>query len=214
MWIILCTVLLILAVLLLAPVRVRASYRQGEAEVKLRYGPVKIRLFPMEKKPDKPKKPEKKKKKPAEKEKKRAKAKINREQVFYAVEKLPPIFGRAVKRMRRRILIEPLHIEVLVAGTDPADTAALYGRLATALAAGLPVLQRTVRVREQDIRLYPDFAGNQMDFIADVGVSVRPWDVLAIGACAGAGLLKWFLGFRKLASPPPKEENDDETTAA
>ena len=43
-----------------------------------------------------------------------------------------------------------------------------------------------------------------MDCIADVGVSLRLWDVLAVALCAGGSLLKWFMGFRKLADRPPE----------
>ena len=78
---------------------------------------------------------------------------------------------------------------------------------------GLPVLQRTVRVREQDIRLYPDFAEERTRCEADVGVSIRPWDVLVIAVCAGASLVRWFLGFRKLASPPPAEKETADVKA-
>ncbi|MDE7244854.1 MAG: DUF2953 domain-containing protein [Oscillospiraceae bacterium] len=212
MTIILCSILLILAVILLTPVRARVSYQQGELEARLRYGPLNILLFPLKK----PEKPEKKKKKPKKKKKKdgkkKTKAKINREQIFYTIEKLPPILGRALKRVGHRIVVTPLHVDVLIAGTDPVDTAVLYGRLATALSAGLPVLQRALRIREQEINLYPDFAGDQMQFAVDAGISIRPWDALVTGVCAGAGLVRWFLGFRKLATPPPKEEKKVETT--
>lgn len=212
--IILCIVLLILAVILLTPVRVRVSYNQGELEARVRYGLIKLQLYPPQKSAGQKKKKKKKKAKPEpEEKKKKPKAKINREQIFYSLEKLPPVLGKALKRVGRRITITPLRVSLLVAGTDPADTASLYGRLSAALASGLPVLQRTVRIREQDIRLYPDFVGDRMDAAADVGISIRPWDVLVTGLCAGASLLKWLLGFRKLASPPPVEEEKEETGA-
>ena len=217
-WIVLGILALILAVAVLTPVRVRVTYDREAVTAQVGYGLLKLQLYPRptgkkekEKKETKPKK-EKQKKKEAKK-----KAKINREQIFYSLEKLPPVLGKALKRVGRRVTITPLQVYLLVAGTDPADTAQLYGRLTSALASGLPVLQRTVRVREQDIRLYPDFAEDRMQCMADVGVAIRPWDVLVIGVCAGVSLVRWFLGFRKLASPPPADgasepEKQDETT--
>ena len=199
--VILCGILLMLAGILLTPVRARVSYQQGKLEAGIRYGPIKLQLFPL-KKSEKPKKDNKP---PQKKGEKKPRAKINREQIFYALEKLPPILGRALRRTGRRVTVTPLHANVLVAGIDPADTAILYGRLTTALAAGLPVLQRTLRIRNQEINLYLDFAGNQMDFAVDAGVSIRPWDVLVTGVCSGAELIKWFLGFRKLAAQPEEE---------
>lgn len=209
----------LLAVLLLTPLRVRFSYGQGEAELRFRYGPAKLQLFPRP--PEEPgaadkkkKKKEKKKKKPdsgeepagEEKEKKKS-FQLTRERILYSLETLPPILGRALGRTRRRIRLGPLKVHLLVAGTDPADTALLYGKLEAALAAGLPALHRLVRIKDQDIQLFPDFAEERMDCIADVGVSIRPWDLVSIGARAGGSLLKWFLAMKRLAPPEEPEES-------
>ena len=216
-WLILGILALILAAAVLTPVQVRVTYDRDGLTVRAGYGPLHLQLYPRpagekEKKEAKPKKEKKAKKEKPEKEKK-PRAKINREQILYSLEKLPPVLGKALKRAGRRVTISPLQVFLLIAGTDPADTAQLYGCLTSALASGLPVLQRTVRVREQDIRLYPDFAEELTRCEADVGVSIRPWDVLVIAVCAGASLVRWFLGFRKLASPPPAEKETADVKA-
>lgn len=205
---ILCALLLLLVVLLLLPAQVRFRYDQGELALWVRFGPVKLQLFPPEEKKEEPEKKPKKKAKPKKEKPKKPKGKINREQILYSLETLPPILGRALRRTGRRLRFAPLKIHLLVAGPDPADTAMLYGRLEAALSAGLPVLHRLVHIREQDIRLFLDFQQEQMDLIADVGVALRPWDLVSVGVRAGGSLLKWFLRFRKLASPPPAEETE------
>ena len=211
-WVIL-GLLALIVLLLQVPAGVRFSYDQGEAALWVRYGPIRLQLFPKKEKPEKEeKKPKEKKKETPEKKKKprKPRAKINRAQIFYALEKLPPILGRALKRTGRSIRVRPLKVWVLVAGADPADTAELYGRLEAALSAGLPVLEKAVWIREEDVRLYPDFTQEQMDFIADVGVGLRPWRLVTMGVRALGSLLKWYLGFRKLASPPPPAEEKPE----
>ena len=214
LWI-LAALFLLLILILWTPVRVRAAYDQGDLTVKLRFGPVKLQIFPRPERVEKPeKKPESQPKKKKEKPEK-PKAKINREQIFYAVEKLPPIFGRALRRTGGSIRVQPLKVYLLVAGYDPADTAVLYGRLEAALAAGLPLLRRVIRIKEEDIRLYVDFTEREMDCIAEVGVALRPWRLVTMGVRALASLIKWYLGFRKLASPPPPEpEHKDESSEA
>ena len=205
--------ILLLVLLLQIPVRVRFTYDQGELSLGVRFGFVKIQLFPRPEKPEKPAKEKKKKpkkKKEKKEKKKKPKAKINREQIFFALEKLPPILGRALRRTGKSIRIDPLKAWVLVAGSDPADTAALYGRLEAALAAGLPVLRKAVSIKNEDIRLYLDFAEQKMDAIADVGIALRPWRLVTIGVRALGSLIKWYLGFRKLASPPPPEKPEEE----
>ena len=123
---------------------------------------------------------------------------------------MPPIRGRALGRTGRSIRVEPLKVHVLVAGSNPADTALLYGRLEAALGVGLPLLHKVMRIKDQDIRLFLDFSRRQMDFIADVGVVLRPGSLVWTGLRAGGSLLKWFFGFRKLASPPPEEDTEQE----
>lgn len=198
----------LLLLLLFLPIRFRGGVDQGEAWARVRFGPVKVPLYPPPKDEGESgaEPPKKQKKQPvrAKKEKEKKPFRPTREQIFYALEALPPILGRALRRTRRRVRIAPLKVYVLVAGTDPADTAVLYGRLSAALAAGLPALHRLVRIREQDIRLYPDFQREEMDLIADVGVSIRLWDLLAIGLCAGASLLKCFIKLRRMGNEPQR----------
>lgn len=210
LWILL-GILILLAVLLLIPVRLRGSYREGEPFLTVRYGPVEIPVLPSKEKPPEEEEPPKKKRRKAgklqkPKKPKKPKAKINEDQIVYALEKLPPVLGRAMKRTGRSIHIRPLQLYVLVAGSDPASTAALYGKLEAALAAGFPVLEKNLRIRDADVRLYLDFTERQMDLIADVGASFRPWSLVWTALRAGGSLLKWFAGFRRLASPPPEPD--------
>lgn len=207
---ILLALALLLAVLLTVPVKLRFSYEDGAPRLWVRYGPVRRQIFPAlekEEKSSSQKEKTKKKKKSSKKKEKPAnkKAGINREQILYALEKLPPILGRALRRTGRSIRVQPLKVHVLVAGRDPADTALLYGQLEAALHGALPLLERAVWIKDQDIRLFLDFSVQEADVIADVGVSLRPGSLVWIALRAGGSLLKWFLGFRKLASPPPKE---------
>ena len=216
---ILGVLLLLLAVILLTPAGVRFRYDRGDLSLLVRFGPLKLQIFPRkEKKPPRRKpeetKEEPEKPKPKKKAEKKPRAKINREQILYSLETLPPILGRALKRTGRRLRLTPLKVHLLVAGPDPADTALLYGRLEAALGAALPALHRLVRIKDQDVRLFLDFQREQMDLIADVGLSLRPWDLVSVGLRAGGSLLKWYLRFRKLASPPPAEELKESNTEA
>ncbi len=129
---------------------------------------------------------------------------INLDQILYSLDVLPPILGRALRRTCGSLRIEPLRLYVLVAGEDPADTAMLYGRLAAGIAAALPALERAAA--DPDIQLYMDFTRRRMELSADVGVSVRPIRLVWIVLRAGGSLLKWFMGFRRLASPKPKKK--------
>lgn len=208
-WIILGVILALLAAALLTPAAVRLTYDQGELAVRVGWGPVGRTLLPApekqaNKKPSKPKKTDKhakKRTKSAENIAEQKKKKLTREQLLYSLETLPPILGRALRRTGRRVRIQPLRLHLLVAGSDPADTAMLYGRLQAAQAALLPALHRLVRIREQDIQLFLDFQREELDCIAEIGVSIRLGDALAVALRSGGELLRWLVGFRRLAAP-------------
>lgn len=217
---ILLALLAALVIGLAIPARVRFSYDQGAMALWVRYGPVRLQLFPPKEKQPQPEgepseleQPQKEKKKKPKKPPK-PRAKINLDQILYSLETLPPILGRLLGRAGRGVRVGPLKVHLLIACADPADTAQLYGRIHAGLSAGLPLLHRAVRIKDQDIQLFPDFLGDRMDCIADVGVSMRPWVLVWAGLRAGGSALRWFLGFRKLASPPPAKEQTEKEQAA
>lgn len=200
--IILCVILLLLGLVLFTPIRARVSRDEEGLRVWLKIGPAKIPLYPekfQEEALEAPPKEEKPKpEKPAKKRKK-----LTMEQILYLLEGAPPILGRALRRTGRRIRICPLMVHVLVSASDPADTGLLYGKLQAALAALLPMLHRRIHIAEQDIRLYPDFEGQGVDYRLDVGIAIRLWDILVIGLCAGASGVKLLVGMKKLAPKDP-----------
>ena len=167
---ILLALLAALVIALTIPARVRLSYDQGALAVWVRYGPIRLQIFPPKEKPSQeesadpsPKKQKKRKKQKREKKPPKPRAKINLDQILYSLETLPPILARLLGRTGRGVRVEPLKVHLLIACADPADTAQLYGRLCAALSAGLPLLERAVRIKDQDIRLFPDFMGEQPD---------------------------------------------------
>ena len=200
-------ILLALLVLLLMPVSLRVSYERGVLRAWLRYAGRDIVLYPREKQEQQ--EPEEK----TEKEKKSdaKKSGVNREQISYSLEKLPPLILKVLRRTARGISLRPLKLYLLVASADPADTAQLYGKLHGTFNAVLPQLHRILRIKEQDIRLYPDFCEERMDCIADIGIRTSPGRLLAIVLFAAIGVLKWYLGFKKRADKPEKEPK--QTTA-
>ena len=210
--VVLGVVLIFLLVVLLIPAYVRITYEQGELRVFAKYAWLTIPIIPPAVKQEKSE--QKDEETEQEKTKPKKKTGINREQIFYTLDTLPAILLKALKRFGRRIRIEPLKLHVLVATPDPADTAILYGKLHGFLGAFLPPLHRCVRIREQDIQLFPDFSEERMDYIADIGVAIRPGSVLLIILCALGGILKWYIGFRKRATKEPQKNGKNKDTTA
>ena len=197
--ILLGAVLLAIAVLLLIPLHVRISYEKGVFNAWMRYGTKMVVLYPGQEKDAQAQKMTAATAKEETPAQEKTKNKPNWEQISYSLEVLPRVLLRALRQTGRRITITPLKLHLLVAGIDPADVAILYGKLQAVLAATLPPLHKSVQIREQDIQLFPDFCEEQMDWIADIGIQIRPWDILVVASFAAGGILKWYIGFKKRA---------------
>ena len=211
--VILCVILLLLGLILFTPILVRVMREEEGLLVRLHVGPVKLQVYPPKEEAqlEEEEKPQEKKikEKPAKQRKP-----LTKEQILYLVEKLPPILGRALRRVSRRVRIGPLKVYVLLSEEDPADTALLYGKVEAALMAALPVLHRHLQIRDQDIRIYPDFQGSGMDYRLDVGIAIRLWDVLVIGLCAGASGLKTLIGMKRLGAKDVSSGDEKKNTEA
>ena len=193
-------ILLLAAILLflLIPVSIRISYEDKKFLVRFSYASWKKTFFPVEEKNEE-QAADITEKEPKPQKEARPKAKPNLQQISYSLDVLPGVLLRALRRTMRRIRIKPLKIHILIALGDPADTALLYGKLSGVLNATLPLLHRAVRIEDQDIQLFPDFSREEMDCILDVGVRIRPLDILIVAVLALGGIIKWYSGYKKLA---------------
>ena len=103
------------------------------------------------------------------------------------------------------------------AGDDPADVVQNYGKAQALVSALYPELKKLVRIKKTSISLSTDYERDQMLLAAEVGVSLRIGTVLVIAFSAGFSLLRWFLGYRKLAgkdSGTQKNEQHGQAAAA
>ena len=203
-----------LLILLFIPISLRVNYEWGALRVTVRYASKLLYSSEQKETSDASAKKKKGKSKtdPAKEgdtTKASEKKKPNFEQILYSLDVLPGVIVRALRGTLHRIRITPLKVHLLIALSDPADTAVLYGRLHGVLNATLPSVHRAVRIEEQDIQLFPDFTREEMDCIADVGIHISPFDVLVVVVIAGFGLFKWYIGYKKRAD---KTDTAQETT--
>ncbi len=192
--ILLGVILVALLAALLLPVSVHLNYENGTLRIDASCARKRIAVYPGAN-TGKTKKTKSSKKKTSTDAEKKPKVKPNWEQIRYSLDVLPGVLIQALSRTARRICITPLKVHLLVAGSDPADTAVLYGKLQGVLAVALPALHRAVRIKDQDIQLFPDFSQERMDCIADLGVRLRILDVVIVAVGVVGGLIKWRTGF-------------------
>lgn len=172
-------IILFIIMLFLIPVRVTAHY-EGSFEMYIKYGFLKIKLFPQKEKKNKKNKKEKPKKdkaentkqaentenkKPKDKEKKENSEniflKFYRTQGFDATLQLiadamnatTGIFGGIF----RHFVFRELYLEMIISGPDAAQTAIKYGRISSAVFPAMGYLCSKAKVKKYDIDISPDF---------------------------------------------------------
>lgn len=191
----------IIILLLLLPVGVDAAFADGVFSLKVKAGPVKLRILPAKpkkqgkKQEEKPKKPKSKKKKPS-----KPKPKLT----FDDIKGIARIALRALSRLRRMLSIDVLTLHLRVAGDDPYDTVVQYGAVNAALGAGLPYLHMAFKIKKQDIQTEIDFTQDKISADARFEGAYQIWEILCIALCAGSSFIVWMLRRRKRARAEEK----------
>ena len=194
-------ILAIIILLLLLPVGVDAAFAGGVFSLRVKAGPVKVRILPAkpkkrgEEQEDKPKKPRQKKKKPAKR-----KSKLT----FEDIKGIARLALRALSRLRRLLSIDVLALRLRVGGDDPYGAVVQYGAINAALGAGLPYLHRAFKIKKQDIQTAIDFAAEKTTADARFEGSYQIWEILLIAVCAGASFAVWMLRRRRRARAEEK----------
>ena len=176
---------LVLALVLLSLVRVgaRARYAAGRLEVWLLAGSVKIPLYPR-----KPRsKPKKKKARGAGKKRgggrpKPEADKLTPGQLFELARALLPAAVEAAGRLRRKIRIDTLLLDVAVASADPAKTAVNFGRLNWAVSAAWPLIEQNFKLKDYRVRIRPDFLRQSPEVFLEAAATLTVGQILALGA--------------------------------
>ena len=110
--------------------------------------------------------------------------------------------GRTVGRLLRSITVTDLHLQMLIATGDPADTAQRYGQVCSVLYPTLELIGHKVRVRRRSLRVEPNFLLEQSCARFDIRVRVSVWRLTG----AALALLWGFLLLREDNRPQINKE--------
>lgn len=153
---ILLGILLVIFLLLLTPVKLKASYNENFRCI-LKIGFVKFSLYPP--KPKKKKKPKK-----ADEEQKSEETKkesIIKEKgiswLFDLIKKIADLAVGALKDFFRHIIVKKLLLSISIAGSDAADTAVKYGYCCSAVYPAFGIIVGAVKCKKYGVDISPDF---------------------------------------------------------
>ena len=175
MRLLLTAALILAALLLLGQIRFGAQvlYSSAGVKLKLKIGPVKITLLPQKEK----KRPEKKPKKP----KKAAEGPpLGPEEIIALVKQALPVALEAAGRLKRKIRVDRLYLDVAVGGEDPAAAATAYGGLNAAIGMILPLVEQNLHVKDRRIRTRADFLETRTRVDLDAAATLTVGQALAL----------------------------------
>ena len=206
-WYILGGIVLLLLAIWLLRVSVEIAFGQ-ELRVTAKIGPKKLTLLPKpEKRERAPKK--KKKKAPAAEKKAEDKGKKKFPFTFEDIRSAAPVvfeaLQKALRKIRRRMRVDPLDISITFAGDDPAKVAEMYGWANTAMWTMMPPLEQLIHIPDPHIHLGVDYNSFRITAEGRVGVRFRIGDLIVIALTLAVPVLKWYMNRRKKAAPQKEE---------
>lgn len=206
-WYILGGIVLLLLAIWLLRVSVEIAFGQ-ELRVTAKIGPKKLTLLP---KPEKQERAPKKKKKkaPAAEKKTEDKGKKKFPFTFEDIRSAAPVvfeaLQKALRKIRRRMRVDPLDISITFAGDDPAKVAEMYGWANTAMWTMMPPLEQLIHIPDPHIHLGVDYNSFRITAEGRVGVRFRIGDLIVIALTLAVPVLKWYMNRRKKAAPQKEE---------
>lgn len=192
----------VLVLLLIGQVRVggRAEFNADGFFLWIRLGRFHIKILPMKPKEEKPEKPLKPKEKKPKKPKKEKPPTPLPEKIGGALEyaqALLPVALEAAKGMWHGLRVDVLDLELTAGGSDPADTAMLYGQANAALGALWFPLTKAFHVKDGAARVKLDFDAPGTTVYGQAALSIKIGTAVWIGLRAGMAALFGVLAVRK-----------------
>lgn len=213
-WILLGLAVLLLAVSLI-PLGVTLRFGEGEREWLVRVGPVKLPAEKLAARIGRTAKKKEESKPPAAEKPARRRGvtlpKPTREEYIALARAALDALGGAARRACRRVRIDPMEVQVVLGGDDPAELAQRFGYLEAAVWTVMPRLEETLCIPDACIRLEPDFDAVQTRTQGQLGVTARPCDMVTVAAAAAIPLLKWYRQVKKAHKADPAAETTQNT---
>ena len=190
-WLITLAILVLIAVL---PVGVSVSYDADGFRAFVKAGFARIQVFPLPKKEKKPKKKTKKTSKPAQKQV--AKKQPEKKKQGGSLTDFLPIVGLVLDLLddfRRKLRVDVMEADLVLAGGDPCDLAINYGKTCTILGNLWPRLEEFLTIKKRDVKVQCDFEGDKTLIIARVDLTITIGRIFSIGIFHGVKIIKEFM---------------------
>lgn len=197
-WLITLGILVLLAVL---PLGVGVVYDSDGPLVRILAGPVKLQVFPLKKKKEE-KPPKKKKEKPKKQKKEKPVEKSDGKKPAPAEKKekkggsftdflpLVQLGLNFLGDFRRKLRVNRLELNLILAGGDPCDLAVNYGKACAALGNLWPRLEELFVIKKRDVQIQCDFEGDKTLVTAALDITITLGRLLSLAVIYGIRAVK------------------------
>lgn len=200
----------VVTVLAVLPLGVSVRYNSDGALVKVIAGPVSFTVFPRPKREKKKtKEPEKNKPRDAQEEnlpkppqppKQEKPSQKKKKETGGSLRDFLPLVKLALHFLgdfRRKLRVNMLQLNLILAADDPCNLAVNYGRAWAAVGNLMPRLERLFVIRKQDVQIQCDFTASEILVIARLDLTITLGRLLALVVVYGIRALKEFLNLQK-----------------
>ena len=194
-WLIALGILVLLAIL---PVGASLIYNEDGLFLSLLLGRLKIKLFPKppkEKKKEKKEKPKKQKKEAPKQKPEKPKEKSGGKLTDFLP--LVKIAVRFLGSFRRKLRLNRLELNLIMAGGDPCDLAVNYGKAWAALGNLDPQLERLFVIKKKKLEIECDFTADQTLIFARLDLTITLGRLLKLAFRYGVKALREYLKIYK-----------------
>lgn len=206
-WLIFLGVVFLLAVL---PLGVTVRYDARGFRLGLLAGPLRFWLDLrglLEKKPEKPR--EKAEKKNAVQKQKKEKPQPEQKEPGDSWKDFLPLIRLALDFLgdfRRKLRINHLEMDLILAGDDPADLGILYGNAWAALGNLWPCLERSFVIKKRDVKVQCDFEAEETRFTMRADLTITLGRLLALAVRYGIRAIQEYLKIKNTKKAVLKHE--------
>lgn len=191
-WIVLGAIAAALVLLSLVRVGGTVEYSRSGVLIRLRAGPLRIRVYPPRpKKADGQEKPKRVKKKPKPEEEQPEPKPGGQLGPLKAV---LPVVADAAGQLRRKVRVDRLLLDVTAAASDPAAAALAFGGVNAAIGMIWPLLENNFNIGDRRIRTRVDFNLTELEIYLYGSFSLRLGQAAALALRLGIRFLKLWSG--------------------
>lgn len=187
----------VLGLLAILPLGVSALYDAAGFRVFIVAGPVKIKAYPGKKKQKEKKQTPKEEKKSAKKTAQKASVEKNRGGSVEDFRSIVELILDFLAHFRRKLRLNRVELNLVLAGDDPCDLATNYGRAWAALGNLWPRLEERYVIKKRDVQVQCDFTADQTVVTARLDMSITLGRLVVMSAIYGTRGIRELLKYNK-----------------